>query len=272
MQYFVPAMDFGGPSIGSGILDLYPAVAGYSTRRLRDDATLSMRIKRQSDNAPLDIGFDVAGNLDLAAIATHCGASNGYVLKWYDQVGPYDLIGGTNVEPMIWSAATGQFYDGDRAALSFSAIRTFTNVAYPLSTPLSLFAVANGAGGGYNHFMCGISSQRLYIGNVPDNSYATFFGSGTWHDVSGNTPNTSVAGVRSYMGVVNNGTLATPYLNGAAQGTKTGTMDATTGIDVGHSLNANFWGGKASELLLFNTDQSANALAIQANQAAYFTG
>tara|TARA_R100000329_G_C7538888_1_gene190244 strand:- start:28 stop:681 length:654 start_codon:yes stop_codon:yes gene_type:complete len=44
-----------------------------------------MRIRRDSDDSETDIGFDSNGNLDTAAIATHCGSANGYVVTWYDQ-------------------------------------------------------------------------------------------------------------------------------------------------------------------------------------------
>ena len=72
------------------VLDLLsvPSAAAYSTRRLRTTYTdNAIRVRRSSDNAELDIGFDSNGNLNTSALLTHCGANNGFVTTWYDQSG-----------------------------------------------------------------------------------------------------------------------------------------------------------------------------------------
>jgi len=75
------------------LLDTYPgAAAAYSVRKLDKDYTgYCMKVRRASDDAEADIGFNGNGDLDTAAIATHCGASNGFVSVWYDQAN----VGGT---------------------------------------------------------------------------------------------------------------------------------------------------------------------------------
>ena len=42
-------------------------------------AALAMRIREDGTDTETDIGFDSNGDLDTAAIASHCGANNGYV-------------------------------------------------------------------------------------------------------------------------------------------------------------------------------------------------
>jgi hypothetical protein len=71
------------------LLDSYPnAAAAYSVRKLDKDYTgYCMKVRRASDDAEADIGFDTNGDLDTAAIATHCGASAGYCSVWYDMSG-----------------------------------------------------------------------------------------------------------------------------------------------------------------------------------------
>ena len=78
----------GGPAF-IGLLDDYSgAEVAYSVRRLSGTYTGSaMRIREDGTDTELDIGFDASGDLDTAAIATHCGVNNGYVSKWYDQSG-----------------------------------------------------------------------------------------------------------------------------------------------------------------------------------------
>jgi hypothetical protein len=75
------------------LLNTYSGTAAaYSVRLLDKDYTgYCMKVRRASDDAEADIGFDSNGDLDTAAIATHCGASNGFVSVWYDQAN----VGGT---------------------------------------------------------------------------------------------------------------------------------------------------------------------------------
>ena len=63
------------------------AAAAYSLRKLRSAyAGSAIRVRRSSDNAESDIGF--SGNaLDTAALSSHVGANDGFVVTWYDQSG-----------------------------------------------------------------------------------------------------------------------------------------------------------------------------------------
>jgi hypothetical protein len=74
---------------GDLLLDTYTgAAAAYSVRKLDKDYTGScMRVREDSGDTETDIGFDGSGNLDTAAIATHCGSASGFVVTWYDQSG-----------------------------------------------------------------------------------------------------------------------------------------------------------------------------------------
>lgn len=47
----------------------------------------AVRVRRSSDNAELDIGFNAAGTLDVATLLTFVGAGNGFVKIWYDHSG-----------------------------------------------------------------------------------------------------------------------------------------------------------------------------------------
>jgi hypothetical protein len=71
------------------LLDLYPnAAAAYSLRKLRSDYIgACVRVRRSSDNAEQDIGFDLDGDLDTAALLAFVGSGNGFVTVWYDQSG-----------------------------------------------------------------------------------------------------------------------------------------------------------------------------------------
>lgn len=72
------------------LLDTYSgaAVAYSAARRLRTAYTGSLiRVRRSSDNAEQDIGYNANNLLDESALTTFVGANNGFVTTWYDQSG-----------------------------------------------------------------------------------------------------------------------------------------------------------------------------------------
>ncbi len=72
-----------------GLLDTYPnAAAAYSVRLLKSDYTgNAIRVRRSSDNAEQNIGFDGSGNLDTSTLTSFCSGTDGFVTTWYDQSG-----------------------------------------------------------------------------------------------------------------------------------------------------------------------------------------
>jgi hypothetical protein len=72
------------------LLDTYSgaAVAYSAARRLSSTYTGSLiRVRRSSDNAEQDIGYNVNNVLDESALTTFVGANNGFVVTIYDQSG-----------------------------------------------------------------------------------------------------------------------------------------------------------------------------------------
>lgn len=72
-----------------GILDtITGATAALSLRKVRSAyAGQAVRLRRSSDDAESDFGFDSAGDLDVAAVETWLGVATAYVKTWYDQSG-----------------------------------------------------------------------------------------------------------------------------------------------------------------------------------------
>jgi len=64
-------------------------VVAYSVRKIASTANLCMRVRRDNDNDELDIGFR-GENMDTSALLAFVGSNNGYVVRWYDQVGSND--------------------------------------------------------------------------------------------------------------------------------------------------------------------------------------
>lgn len=74
---------FGGGS--SDLLSKYKAFGGFSLRKV-GKTDYAIQVRRDSDNALLDIGF-VGDDLDTATLTSFCGAGNGYIQTWYNQDG-----------------------------------------------------------------------------------------------------------------------------------------------------------------------------------------
>jgi len=75
-------------SADSLLLDQYPnALAAYSLEKRRSDFDGDvLRVKRMSDGAEENFGFDGNGKLDISAIESWLGSSDGKATKWYSQL------------------------------------------------------------------------------------------------------------------------------------------------------------------------------------------
>jgi hypothetical protein len=95
------------PAADSLLLDQYPdTYAAYSLRRLRSDYQgPAIRVRRASDSAEQDFGFTSGGNLDVSAIESFLGGSDGTVVTWYSQVEGMPSLTG-NPGPEIASGGT----------------------------------------------------------------------------------------------------------------------------------------------------------------------
>jgi hypothetical protein len=129
------------------------AAAGYSVRKLNNCYTgYAMNIRRSSDNATQNIGFNAGGDLDQTALLAFVGAGSGYVTKWYDQSGS-----GNNVaqpaaanQPRIVNAGVVETIN-NRPALYFGGSSQDLFVSVPINTyPLSVSILANTSGGSTN--------------------------------------------------------------------------------------------------------------------------
>jgi hypothetical protein len=68
-------------------LDIYTgSLAAFSVRKLSDSASFCMRVRRDSDNATQNIGFQSDGLIDTGSLLTFVGSGTGYVNVWYNQM------------------------------------------------------------------------------------------------------------------------------------------------------------------------------------------
>ena len=144
----------GAPPAFTGLLDeTYGsgAAAAYSVRRLYSLYTGDcMRVRRDSDDAEQDIGFDSNGDLDILELSTFVGSgNNGYVRYWYDQ----SQSGGTgtgndygassqSLQPRIYNGTSVEDDNSEPAIYFVDGTSNTMGTAFNVtSQPLSVFQV-----------------------------------------------------------------------------------------------------------------------------------
>lgn len=90
-------------------LDGVTVYAAWSAaRRLATSYTGNLiRVRRSSDDAELDIGYDGANELDASALSAFVGSNSAYIVTYYDQIGTANLSQATPAnQPRIVNAGT----------------------------------------------------------------------------------------------------------------------------------------------------------------------
>lgn len=100
--------------------------AVLSRRKMISSATSSMRVRRSSDDAESDIGFD-GDNLDASALAAFVGANSGFVRTLYDQTGNGEAANETTAskQPRIVNAGSIDpmvVWDGSSDSMTISSL------------------------------------------------------------------------------------------------------------------------------------------------------
>jgi hypothetical protein len=267
----------------SYLLDLYPATAAYSLRKLRSNYTgVAIRVRRSLDNTEQDIGF-VGNNLDTASLLAFVGVGNGFVSVWYDQSGnnrnaintsainqPQIVTNGlvevTNLKPSIkW--------------INAQQMRLFNNFGL-ISQPTSYFTVSK------LDQATGINASTIFdsYNNVQHILYN-----------SGNTENPNnvficTAGTNQAVRVLQNGNVNVNYFNGVINGVNSQIYNHNTlltsgnlglngmnGISIGHIRGnptpistAYNMAGTLQEIIIYESNQTVNRENISNNIYSYY--
>ena len=258
------------------LLDKYPdAAAAYGLRLLRS-AYLgpAIRVRRESSGWPeIDIHFDSQGNLDTKALLDFAGTSSVRVKTWYDQSGggndasqsanasqPTIVSGGVlrtvNGKPALDFDGSDDGFNADHSDL-YGQARLDAYMHY--QTNDNKYIMLDDAGGQYSF--------------VPvENDTAT-----TINDTYGTDPDLYVNGVKAAL---NYGTTTRDQLhaimveqgaehsNGAVVVHEGAATTGWTGFGISDYNNFEF-DGKMTEMVLYNTDQSANREDIEKDMALH---
>jgi hypothetical protein len=160
---------------GGFILDLFPTdiQAAHSLRKVRSSYTgPCIQVRRDSDNALQDIGFDSATNyVDTAAIASFCTGTTGYVYIIYDQSGNsrHGVAAGASWEGLIYQSGAVITRNGFPAFARTSGNGTryvFNSYAtLPTNTVYSIFTAHSWNSTGAIMALYGNNSDNLWLAN-----------------------------------------------------------------------------------------------------------
>lgn len=230
-----------------------------------------VRLRRDSDDAESDFGYDADGNLDTAAITTWLGGATGYVVTVYDQAAAGDdITQATSTNQQLYEASAqngrpGLSGDGTKALFG-----NYTNGGQ-INQPNTLYAVAAMDASVVNDS----STQTLYDG----------VGSSARHVMRQN-PSPNPDGWDAYAGssllggatdsgwhiwaVLYNGASSQFWIDNASQADGDAGAHPMTGLAWFSVYNgANKWTGKATALLVVDAD-ATQRLAIQTALNDYY--
>lgn len=252
------------------LLDTYSgALAGYSLRLIDCQyAGALIRVRRSSDNAEADISADANGNLDTTALKNHVGTGgtdDGFVTTWYSQTGSNNATQTTaGNQPKIMD--NGVIY----------RVELLPSIYFDWTDGLNAHSMGNIA-----------VLDAYFITSTSDNQYLWFYaGDGSayyGYAASSGSGSTGLYG--------NFGSPSLYYNNNLFAGTTRG--DLHTALN-GHSLivvqgantESGTWAtgpyfymfkygsfeftGYVSEMIFYNSNQSANRTGIQTNINTYW--
>jgi hypothetical protein len=273
-----------GPSIPpfTGLLDTYggASVAYSAARRLATAYTGSLiRVRRSSDNAEQDIGYNGSNVLDESALTTFVGANNGFVTTWYDQSGngnnavqstaanqPQIVSSGTiNKQSGLSGSQPALSFDGTSDFMDFTSLVTTTNytafvAAKRLNSALSGQWITQKAAG---------AGTRPYAAILYTNTgiaYMSTYNSST--QITASTSSTAYILLTSRWG-----STQSIYINNSALTTSSATDgNSGTGFDViGRRTAGEFSNVNNTEIILYASDKLSDLTGISNNINTFYS-
>jgi hypothetical protein len=250
----------------TGLLDEFSgAAAAYSLRAL-SSAWLAgdvVEVRRSSDSSTQ--GF-TAGQVADGTLEAFCGVGDGFVSTWYDQSGNANdaTQATTTAQPKIVDAGAlvtgGIDFDGVDDSL-------FTSLPV-LGDTFSIFCAADASAltsnlGIYSQHINGSSNRFAFSESSAGNAYAFF------KEPTAIFSTTTIGTSRQLTTTIKNGTSAAIHIDGGAN--EGGTLASATVLSAKFAIasanegTAAFSPLLASEIIIYNSDQTANRAAIETN-------
>ena len=251
------------------LLDTYTgAAAAYSVRKLDKDYTGNcMRVRRSSDEATQDIGFDGNGDLDTAAIATFCSGAYGYVSRWYDQSGNgIDATQNTgSAQPMIYDrVAAAVVTENGKPAVEFDGSNNYLDGALSITDDFTSLVIAK---------TTDISTNaKLFLDETNLKGFLYVLSSEfNWYDGSTVSKIEDADTTQNLFYVSANATNSVVAVNGVDQSVTTISNSGFGSLRIGGRVGVpQYWTGNAQELILYPSDKRTDRTGIETNINDYF--
>lgn len=257
----------------TGLLDTYSgaAVAYSAARRLATAYTGALiRVRRSSDNAEQDIGYNGSNVLDESALTSFVGANNGFVVTIYDQSGnSKNATQATAVnQPRIVNAGVIDLVNTKPAILGDGSNDTLINSALSLTNPTSIFTVVDKVGTSGAFGLWNVSGSAGSF-NVLSGGY-DFYQNGPSFSASYSNNNQSLLVAKS----------ATTGTNWELYGNNTTVTNSgqNIGTNIGNIVSLFDRNGVSSrcnmymqEYIVWNSDQMSNRSGIQTNINTFYS-
>ena len=265
----------------SGFGDAFGGITTYySLRQFTEAETLNaIRVRRSSDDTEQDIGFDANGDLDTAALLAFVGTGgtdNGFVTTFYDQSGNgNDANNATESEqPLVVSGGSVTQFDGINA-IEFNGTSHELAASLSLSTTaFSSFSVAGTDGvAGTNAQSIFGSNATAFYSQIRSYDLETRISSSpilTLDDDIGNNPNQM-----QLFASINGTSAGNQYIDGTIGNrspldTSSSGGISETSVYIGSVNGQRYLGGSISEIIFFESDQSANRTTMETNINDHF--
>jgi len=245
----------------SYLLDQFPATHAFALRRLATGSTAAVRVRRSSDNAEQDFGFDGA-DFDEAGMLSFTGTGAGdygFIVDLANQGTGSAPLQQTNParQPSIVTGGVPYTEGGRTAWLSNG---NFEGFLVNLPQPWTIATVCKPTNSNrIIHRDANTNSNfNVRIVRPQDGSYIRVVAGGQLNGTS-NREN-----AHTVFTAVANGASSRLHVNGVEE--DTGTL--ANGLDTINFFNSLI--GTAQELIIWDSDQSANLAAIDAEIMSYY--
>jgi len=253
---------------------------GFSLRRIRSSYTgYCIEVRRSSDNATLNIGFDSSGYLDISTLLSFVASGSGYVKTWYNQ--STLLQNATQLtnanQPNIVNNGTLRT-EGGKACMFFDGVNDNLRVTTAtLNTYISMYAVCK----------CTIAKPFLFehSANANTNSGFYFFGTNNASWIFNRLSSIHYGfGVSNWAGssrilatLIYNSTLQNAYKNRIIvnNGTVVGSLRPNTSISTSFNIFSRnsttlLSEGSIQELIIYNDSTGISRITNEANILNYW--
>lgn len=257
------ALDYAGLSSGT------PAASAYSLRLLSSSYSgFAIQVRRSSDDATQNIGFNSSNELDTASLKSFVGSGNGYVTIWYDQSGNARDMNQSSAasQPSIMNAGVLYYRNGKPTLYHDNADDGFqfgTDYLTTLPVSVNVIAGSNSSGTSYRRAVQG--TVNWLIG--PYSNTHSWYASGWNHQVAAPW---SLSNVELFTVIQPATNPNSSYRNGTAVITSNnkgvpGRMQTGAKGAYAEPLD-----GFVSEVLVFNADLSTARTLLELNQSSYY--